>query len=55
MKAFITKGGKFYIQKWHTKRMLFKKYRITIKEAILCRRSKLEIVHNNVYCGRMWL
>jgi hypothetical protein len=42
-------NGKFYIQKWYTKELLFMTYRVTTKEAVQNRRSKLEIVYDNVF------
>ncbi len=53
MERFIMKSGiingKFYIQKWYTKELLFMTYRVTTKEAVQNRRSKLEIVYDNVF------
>lgn len=48
MKAVIT-GGKFYLQRWYSKELLFRTYRVSTKEAVHNRRSKLEIVYDNVF------
>ena len=48
MKAIIT-GGKLHLQRWYSKDLLFMTYRVTTKEAVHNRRSKLEIVYDNVF------